>query len=837
MLRKLTPLASAIAGIIAISSTPVEAKGPAQHEFVKDSLIVVYKDNATKSERASAQRLVRGSMRDNNADGVDDRFSNLLEGKLARLSLRPGADIEQAIKIISRHPAVKYAEPNYVIKAIGTPDDPDFVSLWGMNNTGQNGGTNDADIDAVEAWDVTTGDSSVVIGVIDTGVDYNHPDLQGNMWTNPNEISGNGIDDDGNGVIDDIHGFSAVDNDGDPMDGNGHGTHVSGTIGAKGNNGVGVVGVNWDVSIVGCQFLDAAGYGSTEGAIACIDYMTDLRVNHGVNIKATNNSWGGGGFSQALKDAIDSAGEEGILFIAAAGNDALDNDVTPHYPSSYDSEVVLSIASTDRNDNMSDFSQWGLTSVDMGAPGSAILSTIPGNSYGTYSGTSMATPHVTGAAALVWSINPDLSPVEMKQLLMDSGDVNASLTGKTVAGTRLNVANALDMADPDPSYRFSVSPMAQTVEAGGSTSFDFSVGSVAGWDSTVALTVDVSPALAGVSLSTNSVMNGESFTLDVVTDSGALWGDYTITVTGDDGAIVKSKAVSLTVLPQGIQDFTYGNDNPVAIPDNDATGISSTIVIADDLQVFGTNADVDISHTWIGDLIVTLTSPAGTEVTLHNREGGSADDLLKSWDLSAFNGEIATGTWTLSVSDHVGSDTGTLNSWGLVISGVGEAAPAAPIADFSYAVDGLSVSFTNTSTDMNNDIVSYSWDFGDGSTSSEMSPTYAYATAGAYTVSMTVIDAEGHSDITNMLVEVFEHSIMAGVTRAKLSRRGSALVDLNWNGASGDSVVIYRDGEAVATTDNDGNYRDRFTDAPTSVEYQICEVETSLCSEVITATF
>ncbi|GIU32273.1 collagenolytic serine protease [Shewanella colwelliana] len=837
MFKKLTPLASAIAGIIAVSSTPVQAKGPTQHEFVKDSLIVVYKDNATKSERASAQRLVRGSIRDMNADGVDDRFSNLLNGKLARLSLRAGSDIEQAIKVISRHPAVKYAEPNYVIKAAGTPDDPDFVSLWGMNNTGQDGGTADADIDAVEAWDVTTGDSSVVIGVIDTGVDYNHPDLQGNIWTNPNEIPANGIDDDGNGVVDDIHGFSAVNNSGDPMDGNGHGTHVSGTIGAKGNNGVGVVGVNWDVTIVGCQFLDAGGSGSTEGAIACIDYMTDLKVNHNVDIKATNNSWGGGGFSQALKDSIESAGEAGILFFAAAGNDAVDNDANPHYPSSYDSDVVMSIASTDRNDNMSGFSQWGMTSVDMGAPGSAILSTTPGNNYATYSGTSMATPHMTGAAALVWSINPDLSPVEMKQLLMDSGDSNADLTGKTVAGTRLNVANALDMADPEPGYRFSVTPMAQTIEAGSTTSYDFSVGSVAGWDATVALSVDVSPALAGVSLSANSAMAGDSFTVDVATDGAALWGDYIITVTGDGGATLKSKSVSLTVLPQGIQDFTYGNESSVAIPDNDATGITSTIVVADDVQVFGVNADVDISHTWIGDLVVTLTSPAGTQVALHNREGGSADDIVKSWDLSAFNGEMATGTWTLSVSDNVGADTGTLNNWGMVISGVGDAAPAAPVADFSYVVDGLSVAFTNLSSDMNEDIVSYSWDFGDGSTSSEMSPTYAYATADAYTVTMTVTDAEGNSDVTDMQVEVFEHSISAGVTRAKLSRRGSALVDLNWSGATGSSVVIYRDGTAIATTNNDGNYRDRFANAPASVTYQVCETESSLCSDVIVATF
>ena len=441
------------------------------------------------------------------------------------------------------------------------------ASLWGMNNTGQDGGTAGADIGAVTAWDTSTGDTDVIVAVIDTGVDYNHEDLQGNIWTNPNEIAGNGIDDDGNGVIDDVHGYSAIDDDGDPMDDNGHGTHVSGTIGAKGNNGVGVVGVNWDVSIIGCKFLSAGGSGSTDGAIACIDYLTDLKVNHGVDIKASNNSWGGGGFSQALKDSIESGGDAGILFVAAAGNSASDNDATPSYPASYDSTSVMAVASTDRNDNMSGFSQYGLTSVDIGAPGSAILSTTPGNGYSTFNGTSMATPHVVGAAALVWSINPDLTIDEMKQLLMDSGDANADLTGKTVSGARLNVATALDMADPSPSYRFTVTPSSQTIIAGESASYDFSVGSVAGWDESVALSFEVTPALAGVSLSADTVMDGDSFTLDVMTEGSTAWGDYSITVSGDDGTIQKSKTVSLGVLPQGIEDYPYGNDDPMDIPD------------------------------------------------------------------------------------------------------------------------------------------------------------------------------------------------------------------------------------------------------------------------------
>ncbi|UCX06014.1 S8 family serine peptidase [Shewanella glacialimarina] len=833
---KITPVALAIASAMAMTSAvPVMAKQAVTYQ--QDTILVVYKDNVTKFERSSAQKLVGATIKDINADGVDDKFSHLLNGKLARLSLRNGANVEQAIKMISKHPAVKYAEPNYIVRAIGVPDDPSFVDLWGLHNTGQSGGLAGADIDAVLAWNTSTGDRNVVVGVIDTGVDYNHPDLQANMWVNPGEIAGNGIDDDGNGVIDDIHGYNANANTGDPMDGNGHGTHVSGTIGAKGNNGVGVVGVNWDVSIIGCQFLDASGSGTTAAAIACIDYMTNLKLNHGVDVKATNNSWGGGGFSQALKDSIDSAGDAGILFLAAAGNDAYDNDVTPSYPASYDSDAIMAIASTDRNDNMSGFSQWGLTSVDMGAPGSAILSTVPGGSYDTYSGTSMATPHVTGAAALVWSLNPDLSAEEMKELLMASGDSNASLTGLTVAGTRLNVASALDQANPAPGYRFTASPALQEVEAGSAVSYDFSLGSVAGWNGNVALTVDVSPSLNGVSLSSASVGAGDDFTVDVVTEANAAWGDYVITVTGDDGATVKTKSVALAVYPQGLSDFPYSNNSPVDIPDNNAVGISSTINVADDIAVFGLAANVDISHTWIGDLIVTLTSPNGTEAVLHNRDGGSADNIVKSWDLSAFNGEMAMGDWTLSVSDNVGADTGTLNSWGLTISGLGDSAPAAPVAGFEYVIDGLNVSFTDTSSDANNDITTYSWDFGDGSISADANPVYSYAAAGVYTVSLTVTDAEGNTNATMMDVEVFAHSIEAYVSRVLVSRRGSALVDLSWDGAVGGTVDVYRDDEMITTTDNDGRYRDRFSTTASSVTYKICQASSTLCSDSFVAQF
>ena len=369
--------------------------------------------------------------------------------------------VETAIATYRNSSTFKYIEPDYIVtKAVTIPNDPGFGQLWGLNNTGQNGGTPDADIDAPEAWDIQTGNPNLVIGVIDTGVDYNHPDLVGNIWTNPGEIAGDGIDNDNNGYIDDIRGWDFAYNDNNPSDVDGHGTHVSGTIAGKGNNGVGVTGVAWNAKIMPLKFLNDSGSGSTSNAILAINYATAKGV------KLTNNSWGGGGYSQALYDAINAAGQQGALFIAAAGNDSNNTDITPAYPASYNLANIISVASTTRTDSLSYFSNYGLTSVDLGAPGSDIYSTLPNNSYGTYSGTSMASPHVAGAAALVWSQNPTWTAQQVKNTLMNTGDPIAALAGKTVSGKRLNVFNALAAANL-PSVTVSVSPA--TVQEDGAT--------------------------------------------------------------------------------------------------------------------------------------------------------------------------------------------------------------------------------------------------------------------------------------------------------------------------------------------------------------------------------
>jgi subtilisin family serine protease len=296
------------------------------------------------------------------------------------VKLPEGVDVDEALELYLSDPDVEHAEPNYIVYADVQPLDPDFDQLWGLHNTGQNvngiNGTHDADIDAPEAWDVTTGSSDVVVAVIDSGVDVNHPDLAANMWINPGETAGNGEDDDGNGYIDDINGWDFYIDDNDPRDAHGHGTHVAGTIAAAGKaegdggaDPVGITGVSWSAKIMVLRFLDAWGLGSTSNAIAAIEYANDMGAD------VINNSWGGGGYNQALKDAIDASD---AVVVCAAGNSGWNTDSFPHYPSSYSSANIIAVAASDQNDNRASFSNYGAFSVDVAAPGTNIYSAAPG---------------------------------------------------------------------------------------------------------------------------------------------------------------------------------------------------------------------------------------------------------------------------------------------------------------------------------------------------------------------------------------------------------------------------------------------------------------------------
>ncbi|MEK6984396.1 MAG: S8 family peptidase [Nanoarchaeota archaeon] len=291
-----------------------------------ESLKTKYKLASMKKLSVVSDNPPAPRIQNSRAQANIESFRNWGLDRIYLLSMKDDADMHTVIRELSNNPAVEYAEPNYIVRINAVPNDPNFGLLYGLHNTGQTGGTVDADIDAPEAWDIQTGSNNVVVAVIDTGVDYSHSDLSANMWANAGEIPNNGLDDDSNGYIDDFRGWDFVNIDNNPMDDNGHGTHVSGTIGAIGDNGFGVAGVNWRVKIMPLKFLDAGGFGSSADAVLAIQYATLM----GANIMS--NSWGGGGYSQTLKNAISAANDAGILFVAAAGNSNNNNDINPIYP-------------------------------------------------------------------------------------------------------------------------------------------------------------------------------------------------------------------------------------------------------------------------------------------------------------------------------------------------------------------------------------------------------------------------------------------------------------------------------------------------------------------------
>jgi subtilisin family serine protease len=375
------------------------------------------------------------------------------------VKLEESLSVEEAIALYLTNPEVEYVEPNLLFEILTLPNDLYFNTLWGLYNSGQTGGTPGADIDIVQAWDMTTGNSNIAVAIIDTGIDYIHPDLGENIWINLAEFKGApGVDDDGNGYVDDIYGIDTYGHDSDPMDDHGHGTHVAGTVGAMGNNGMGVVGVNWRIKLIPCKFLSQDGYGYTDGAVECLEYIRALKEK-GVNIVATNNSWGGGSYSQALYDAIDAQRRSDILFIAAAGNDNANNDNWDFYPASYNLPNVLSVAATDANDHKVWFSNYGRRTVHVGAPGVDIVSLRangtdmygdgdhfipqgdPDAKYYVASGTSMAAPHVTGLVGLLKSQNSERTWIDIKNLILSSSE-NTNFYGSTVAG-RINAYRSL----------------------------------------------------------------------------------------------------------------------------------------------------------------------------------------------------------------------------------------------------------------------------------------------------------------------------------------------------------------------------------------------------------
>jgi len=389
--------------------------------------------------RINAEVIDKVALENNRKDGG---------GELVLIRHQPDFTPAAARREIESDPAIEFAEPNYIYTHQAISDDTYYTngSLWGMNSMSSEP-SNAYGSQASAAWATKTDCSTVYVGIIDEGYMYTHTDLVDNAGKNPNEIAGNKIDDDKNGYIDDVYGWDFDGNNNSVFDGTGddHGTHVAGTIGGVGGNGKGVAGVCWSVKLLNAKFLGSRG-GTTANAIKAVDYFTDLKSHHGINLVATNNSWGGGGYSKGLFEAINRAKDANILFVAAAGNSSLNIDTSPSYPASYNNDNIIAVASITSTGGLSSFSNYGLTSVDLGAPGSGIVSTVPVKSgrnivsgYANYSGTSMATPHVTGACALYAASHPGTTAALIKDAILGSATPTSSLTDKTVTDGRLDV--------------------------------------------------------------------------------------------------------------------------------------------------------------------------------------------------------------------------------------------------------------------------------------------------------------------------------------------------------------------------------------------------------------
>ncbi|TXH76482.1 MAG: peptidase S8 [Lysobacteraceae bacterium] len=408
-------------------------------------LIVKFRDGST----AAAQNDVRRGMGAQKIETLGRGKG--FKGEIELMRLPAGADLAGAVRVLSANPNVEFAEPNWTYQHTAASNDTYYTngSLWGMYGDATSP-ANQYGSQAGEAWAAGHTDcSGVLVGVIDEGIYFNHTDLAANIWTNPYDPA-DGVDNDGNGYVDDIRGWDFDGNSNNINSGGAnddHGTHVSGTIAGVGGNGAGVAGVCWSgVKLISGRFLGRRG-GTTANAIKAVDYFTDLKTRHGLNIVATNNSWGGGGFSQGLQDAIERANTAGILFVAAAGNSGANNDTTASYPSNYPNANIIAVAALASNGTMASYSQYGATTVDICAPGSAVYSTVPAKSganivsgYSSYSGTSMATPHVTGGVALYASSHPGASAANIKSAIMGTATATTSCAGKTVTGGRLNVS-------------------------------------------------------------------------------------------------------------------------------------------------------------------------------------------------------------------------------------------------------------------------------------------------------------------------------------------------------------------------------------------------------------
>jgi subtilisin family serine protease len=622
---------------------------------------------------ASAQSIAQAKQ------SADADLDKGVGGAGVRLLRSRSKDTATLVNELSLRDDVLYAEPNYVIGIGSVPNDPRFSELWGLQNTGQSvggsAGTYGADIGATSAWDISTGARSSVVAVVDTGVDYNHPDLAANVWSAPSaftvNIGGQSIN-----CAAGTHGFNVITRTCNPLDDNGHGTHVSGTIGAVGNNNAGVAGVNHTASIMAIKILDSAGNGTIADAADAMEFALQARqsLGTGANVRVLSNSWGWAGApSQALLDQINRAGAADMLFVASAGNGGLDqlsddNDTTPYYPATYDVPNVVSVAATDNRDALASFSNYGMRSVDLGAPGVRVLSTIPGGGYDSWSGTSMAAPHVSGAAALVLS-RCNLDTANLKNALLTNVDPVTSLMNITVTGGRLNVNKALRSCAPPvtPNVPPAVS---LTAPSGGAT---FTA------PANISISANATDADGGISkvqfYAGTQLIGTDTASPYSVTWNNAAAGDYSLTAVATDnlGATTTSGAVNIKVnqpvatgpfLEQGGQVVIEAENYYQLVNRNSKTWTLSTDragYTGSAAMFTGPDTGVQISTGY------TTTSPE-LRYQVEFTTAGTYYVWLRAWanDTSDNSVHVGLDGQAVTTSDHI--STGNYGAWAWVQS-------------------------------------------------------------------------------------------------------------------------------------------------------------------------
>lgn len=752
------------------------------------------------------------------------------------------ADPLELARNLKKDPQVEFAEPNYIVRGSFTPNDSFFFQLWGLQT-----------IDAPEAWDANH-DTNMIIGVIDSGINYNHPDLVGNIWTNPNEIAGNSIDDDNNGFIDDNRGWDFANNDNDPFDDNGHGSHVAGIIGAQGNNGIGVAGVNWNAQLVPIKFLGADNTGTIENAVRAIEYANSL------GIKINNASWRTIGFSQLLRDAIAEGNNGGHLFIAAAGNSNADTDATPFYPAAFDLPNVISVAASNQQNGLTSISNYGANSVDITAPGEGIVSTYLTNSYATLSGTSMATAYVTGAAALLWSANPGLTHLQIKNKILDYSELSDSLIPLTLSGGILNIFNFFDADVAPPAAITNLSVIGVTRDTATlswtASGDDGNTGTASRYDirySTQPITSvnfdqatqiirESKPKISGASeiftakgllpdttyyfalrvldnVNNNSGISNIVFgkTLipsivffDNMENSGGNW-----TVEGDLWHQSNRRYVSANTSWYYGREATGNYDNGRANQGKLVSGLISLANLINSELTFKHFLATENFHLFDNAKVEVSNNGGASWNTLLTRLTTNGNWVNESISLSAYDGQ------TIKIRFYFNTVDDSFNffeGWyvdDVMVKGTPTIVPPTANAGGPYiGQESKPITFDGSgSSDSSNLPLTYRWDFGDGSSTVAMAnatTTHAYANPGIYTVSLVVNNGNFDSQPSTAQVTITD---IITVTRAIYKENGSNNLKVRAISSRNGEVELIAQGFGVMTYHSTDNFYQLFTEA------------------------